>query len=215
MIVDDGSGEQWRYAIHPLERGIATFCDKPIAMTTRDAKHVAALARRTGAKLMSGSSLRFVPEILGLRDELPSLGDVHLVTVACHNELMYYGVHALSMAYALFGPGAISCINVGHPDLNILRVRFGSERDVVVLVGEQSRMSPGYQINVFGQSGWRTVTPDLTHAYSNLVQAFIDYLVSGIEPFSVDEEVEIVAVLEAGRRSLAEGREVLLTEFLT
>ncbi len=31
IIVDDGSGEQSKYAIDPLKKGIPTFCDKPLA----------------------------------------------------------------------------------------------------------------------------------------------------------------------------------------
>ena len=33
LIVDDGSGEQWKYALAPLRKGVPTFCDKPLAMT--------------------------------------------------------------------------------------------------------------------------------------------------------------------------------------
>lgn len=212
LIVDDGSGAQSNYAIHPLKKGVPTFCDKPLAMTAKQAQSIAKLARSTKTKFMSCSSLRFVPDILALRAELPKLGNVHLASVACGNELVYYGIHALSMAYAVLGPGAVSAVNVGQPGLNEVRVRFANHRDVLVLVGEKEWMRAGYQINLYARNGWRSVTPDLKNLYSYLLEAFLDYVKTGKESVPVEEEVELIATLEAGKRSLQEHREVTIAE---
>jgi predicted dehydrogenase len=212
ILIDDGTGEQWRFAETPLKRGVPVFCDKPLAMTAKQARQIAALARKTGTKFMSASSLRFVPDILKLKEELPAIGNVHLATVACANELVYYGIHALSMAYAVLGPGAVSCRNVGQPGLNVVRVRFADHRDVVMMVGEREWMRAGYQINLYGQKGWRTVTPDLKNLYSYLLETFLDYVKTGKESVPIEEEVELIAALEAGKRSLLENREVTVLE---
>jgi predicted dehydrogenase len=214
LIVDDGSGAQWKYALHPLRKGVPVFCDKPLAMTAKEAQSMAKLARSTRTKFMSCSSLRFVPDIVALRAELPKLGNVHLATVACGNELVYYGIHALSMAYAVLGRGAVSCLNVGQPGLNEVRIRFADHRDVLLLVGEKEWMRAGYQINLYGQNGWRSVTPDLKNLYSYLLEAFLDYVKTGNESVPIEEEVELMAALEAGKRSLTERREVALAELL-
>lgn len=214
LLIDDGSGAQWKYAVHALKKGVPTFCDKPLAMTAKEAQEIAKLARSTKTKFMSGSALRFVPDIVKLRDELPQLGGVHLATVACGNELIYYGIHALSMAYAVLGKGAVSCHNVGQPGLNIVRVRFADHRDVVLMVGDKEWMSAGYQITLFGKKGWRAVTPNLANLYSYLLDAFLAYLQTGNEPYPIEEEVELIAALEAGKRSLKEGRQVTVAEVL-
>jgi len=214
VIVDDGSGEQSRYAIHPLKRGIPTFCDKPLAMTARRAREIADLVRQTGTPFMSASSLRFVPDIVALRNEISALGDIHLCTAACGNELVYYGIHALSMYYGVFGGGAVSCLNVGQPDRNIVRVRFDNGRDLVLLVAEAPYMRAGYQISVFGTKGWRTVNPNLADLYCYLQEQFIQMVRTGTPPVPVEEEVEVIAVLEAGKRSLLEGREVAIKDVL-
>lgn len=215
LIVDDGSGAQWKYAEHPLKKGVPVFCDKPLAMTAKEAQRIAKIARTHKTKFMSCSSLRFVPDIVKLRAELPQIGQVHLASVACGNELVYYGIHALSMAYAVLGPGAVSAMNVGQPGLNIARIRFADHRDVVVLVGEKEWMSAGYQINLYGQKGWRSVKPDLANLYSHLLEAFLDYLKTGKESVPIEEEVELIAALEAGKRSLKLGREVTLAEVMS
>jgi predicted dehydrogenase len=214
LIIDDGSGDQVRYAEHPLRKGVPTFCDKPLAMTARRAQSVAKLVRETGTRFMSASALRFVPDITKLREELPQLGAVHLASAACGNELVYYGIHALSMIYAVLGGGAVSALNVGQPGSNIVRLRFADHRDVVLIVGEKEWMRAGYQINLYGQKGWRSVQPDLKNLYSYLLEAFLDLVQTGRESVPVEEELEVIAALEAGAESLRLGREVTLAEVL-
>jgi len=214
-IVDDGSGEQYKYGIPAMEKGLPTYIDKPLAMTGKEAKAVVDVAKRTGAPLMSASSLRFVPDIINLAEEVKQLGDIHLATTICGNELVYYGIHALETAYAVLGPGAVSCLNVGQPGRNIVRVRFDSGRDLVLMVGERDYMQAGYQINVYGKGGWRSVQPDLTDLYLYLLEQFIGMINDGRKwVVPLDEMVEVIAVLEAGKRSLAEDREVMVAEVL-
>ncbi|MBG87488.1 MAG: hypothetical protein CMO80_11390 [Verrucomicrobiales bacterium] len=214
IIIDDGSGAQSKYAAYPLKKGIPTFCDKPLAMTAKKAKAIADISKQTGTPFMSASSLRFVPDIIKLRDELSKIGPVHLSQVICGNELVYYGIHALSMAYAVQGRGAISAVNVGQPGLNIVRIRFEDHRDVVLMVGERDWMRGGYQISVFGKKGWQTVKPNLQDLYWYLLKAFLDYVKTGKASVPIDEEVELIAALEAGKRSLTEQREVTIAEVL-
>jgi len=214
LIIDDGSGAQWKYAEHPLRKNVPVFCDKPLAMTAREAQAIAKLARDTKTPFMSCSSLRFVPDIVKLRAELPQLGAVHLASAACGNELVYYGIHALSMIYAVLGRGAVSAMNVGQPGANLARIRFADHRDVMLIVAEKEWMRAGYQINLYGEKGWRSVTPDLKDLYSYLLEAFLDLIETGHERVPIEEEVELIAALEAADRSLKLGREVQLSEVL-
>ena len=214
LIIDDGSGAQWKHAEHPLRKGVPTFCDKPLAMTAREASAVAKLVRETKTRFMSASSLRFVPDIVKLRNELPQLGPVHLASAVCGNELVYYGIHALSMIYAVLGKGAVSAINVGQAGSNIARLRFDNNRDVVLMVADKEKMRGGYQLNLYGEKGWRSVTPDLKDLYAYLLEAFLDLVITGKESVPVEEEVEVIAALEAAKRSLQLGREVTLSEVM-
>jgi predicted dehydrogenase len=214
FIADDGSGEQWKYALHPLRKGVPTYCDKPLAMTAKQAQAVADVARATGTPLMSASALRFVPDVLALAKEAPALGNVHLATTVCGNELVYYGIHALEMAYAVLGRGAVSCLNVGQAGRNIVRVRFANGHDLLLLVAEKEWMRAGYQLNLYGSNGWRSLTPNLADLYWYLFDRFISLVRTKTESVPIEEEVEVIAVLEAGKRSLAEQREVTVAEVL-
>ncbi len=216
VIVDDGSGEQCKYAVHPLRNGVPTYCDKPLAMTAKRAQEIADIVRETGTPFMSASSLRFVPDIVALKQRLPELGDINLATAICGNELVYYGIHALSMYYGVFGGDSApaSCLNVGRPDLSIVRVRFENGRDLVLMVGESAYIRAGYQINLYGTNGWESLMPKLDDLYYYLLERFIHQLKTGEEAVPVEQEVEVIAVLEAGKRSLQEGREVAVAEVL-
>lgn len=214
LLVDDGTGEQWRYARTPLQKGVPTFCDKPLAMTAKQAKEIADLSRKTGTPFMSASSLRFVPDIVALAKEAPALGDIHMATVTGSNELVYYGIHGLEMAYAVLGRGAVSCVNVGQPGRNVVRVRFANGRDLMLLVAERQWMRTVYQISLYGTKGSRSVIPDLTDLYWYLLNAFCEMVRTGKEIVPIEEEVEVIAVLDAARRSLIEKREITLAEVL-
>ena len=215
IIVDDGSATQADYAITPLRKGLPVFCDKPLALTGKRAKEIIDVAKETGTPFMSASSLRYVPGTLKLAEEAKSLGDIHLATAFCGNDLIYYGIHALELAYAVLGSGAVSCMNVGQPGRNIVRVRMECGRDIVLLVGMPEYMSAGFRLTLYTKSGRHTIEPDLTDLYVYLMQAFIDMVNSGAK-FAVplDEMVEVIATLEAGQRSLELGREVTVAEVL-
>ena len=139
---------------------------------------------------------------------------MHLASAVCGNELVYYGIHALSMIYAVLGKGAVSAINVGKPGANIARLRFGDQRDVMLIVADKEKMRGGYQINLYGEKGWRSVTPDLKDLYAYLLEAFLDLVITGKESVPFEEEVEVIAALEAAKRSLELGREVTLNEVI-
>jgi predicted dehydrogenase len=214
IIPDDGSGCQYRYAVAALEKGLPTFCDKPLAMTAKEAQRIAQVAKDHGAPFMSASSLRFVPDIVALREEVRSgaLGEVNLASVAGGGDPIWYGIHALSMAYGVLEPGAVSCLNVGVADRNVVRVRYADGRDVMLIVGQPPQMCGGYQINLYGTKAWKSVTPSLADLYVYLMQRFLALVRDGEVSVPIDEEVEVIAVLEAGQKSLLTGREVTIAE---
>jgi predicted dehydrogenase len=219
IVVDDGSRRQWQWALPALEAGLPTFIDKPLAMNAAEARHVVELAERHGARLMSASSLRYVPDMQALKAEAPALGNVSLATSICGNELVYYGIHALEMAYEILGDRmrgqAQSVLNVGREGRNVCRVRYASGLDLLLMVAEGEYMQAGYQISVFGQRGWRTLQPRLDDLYVYLMEQFMAVVGGAPSPVSGAEMVEVIAVLEAGAKSLVSGAEVLVSEHIS
>ncbi len=214
LIVDDGSGEQWKYAEAALRAGVPTFCDKPLAMNAKDAAKIASIAKETGTKFMSASSLRFIPDVLQMKEDMQKLGKIRLCTVTGPGDLIYYGIHALSMAYALLGPGVISAHNVGRENGNIVRLRHQSDLDILLIVGAREYMNAGFSIQLHGEKGSLRVEPSLKDLYTYLLENFLDLVLHDKVTVPIDEEVEVIAALEAGRVSLDTGKEVLLKEVM-
>jgi predicted dehydrogenase len=212
LLIDDGSGAQWKYAEAALRKGIPTFCDKPLAMTAKEAAAIAKVAKETGTKFMSASSLRFVPDIVKLREDAKGIGPIRLCTVTGPGDLVYYGIHALSMAYAVLGAGVVSAHNTGREGAHIVRLRREDECDIVLMVGAREKMRAGFSIQLFGEKGTLRVEPDLKDLYAYLLDAFLDLVLRDHVSVPVAEEVELIAALEAGQKSLELGREVKLGE---
>lgn len=212
LLIDDGSGAQWKYAEAALRKGIPTFCDKPLAMTAKEAAGIAAIAKETGTKFMSASSLRFVPDIVKLREDAKEIGPIRLCTVTGPGDLVYYGIHALSMAYAVLGPGVVSAHNTGREGAHIVRLRRKDECDIVLMVGAREKMRAGFSIQLFGEKGNLRVEPDLKDLYAYLLEAFLDLALRDKVSVPLEEEVELIAALEAGQRSLELKREVEISE---
>ncbi|NLT71261.1 MAG: Gfo/Idh/MocA family oxidoreductase [Verrucomicrobiaceae bacterium] len=214
LLIDDGSGAQWKYAEAALRQGVPTFCDKPLAMTAKEAAAIAKVAKETGTKFMSASSLRFVPDIVKLREDAAVIGPIRLCTVTGPGDLIYYGIHALSMAYAVLGPGVVSAHNTGREGAHIVRLRHEKDLDIVLMVGARERMRAGFSIQLFGEKGNLRVEPNLKDLYAYLLEAFLDLVLRDKVSVPMEEEVELIAALEAGQQSLALGREVKLSEMM-
>jgi predicted dehydrogenase len=94
----------------------------------------------------------------------------------------------------------------------MVRLRYENDLETLLLITQREQFPMGYQLQLYGQAGSLQVVPDLNDLYVYLLQAFIDYLATGQEPFPIAQEVELIAALEAGEQSLKLGREVRLSE---
>ncbi|MBP2418810.1 Gfo/Idh/MocA family protein [Microlunatus capsulatus] len=56
------------HALRTLERGVPTFVEKPLAITTDGADRILEQARRTGTRLYVGHNMRHMPVVRALRD---------------------------------------------------------------------------------------------------------------------------------------------------
>lgn len=56
------TSEHARYALKSLKAGKPTICEKPMARTTKQARDMAAMSKKTGAPLFVGHCIRFWPE---------------------------------------------------------------------------------------------------------------------------------------------------------
>lgn len=142
-----------------LRRGVAVFCEKPLANDFATATRLADLAEAAAVPATVGYSFRYSPAVQALRRDLESgeLGDVWLVEVAEHNAqfhpllgrpmnwkgdpayaaagaLFEYGSHVLDLCLWLLGP-------VTAVSTDLIRVRPGARLDDIATL--QLRFASG------------------------------------------------------------------------
>ncbi len=151
----DGSDHLER-AEPSLRRGLPTFVDKPLALTTKDARTMVRLARRHKAPLFCSSILGYVPEVDmmraglralsaaptygtgGTRFDEADLGRVRFgVVKGCWGWTSPSGqegvIHGLTLAQAVFGTGIEWVQSMGSVPNEYMVLHYSDQLEVVVL----------------------------------------------------------------------------------
>jgi len=205
IVADSGEYDKWKLAVPALEKGLPVFIDKPLAETGDEARHVVDLAAKHGAPLMSCSGFRWCDGAEAARKALPGLGEVRLLCgVSGQGQYHIYAIHPTEMACGLLGPGAVSVINVGTEDRDILRIRRSDGAQIVLNMFWGQVMRGGQQYTICGTTGWHQIT-ELGPPYPNMLGAFIEMCHTRVQPISNEEMVEVIRVVEAGKLSRERG----------
>ena len=114
MVVLRHGAQHCKAALPFLQRGIATWVDKPFAIDLNEARCMVDTAKASGAILAGGSTCKYAPDVLALRDEFHRLGGMDRVISAHLNfpgeldspygGLYFYGGHAAEILTTVFGP---------------------------------------------------------------------------------------------------------------
>jgi predicted dehydrogenase len=111
-------------AIAALERGIAVFCQKPLARTAEETERVVRAARASGRLLGVDLSYRFTRGMLAIRDLVRSgeLGDVYAIDLVFHNA--YGPDKAWFFDPVLSGGGCVIDLGIHLVDLALWTLGF-------------------------------------------------------------------------------------------
>lgn len=191
-----------------LTLGLPVYIDKPLACDLAEARTIKALADQYGARCYSASSLRFAREVEEAINN-KSIGEIVAIEAygpgnlsAVMDGLFYYGVHAIEMVDALWGPG-----------VNRVRTTFMRDRDLVDLAYHDGRFAHlrmerqgGYEFGatLHGTKGVHSFCVNFDGVYDRLVAGMVGFFEGGQAPTSLDSLIENVAVMAAGNRSAAE-----------
>jgi myo-inositol 2-dehydrogenase/D-chiro-inositol 1-dehydrogenase len=127
-----------------LEAGLPVLCEKPCCLEPADTRALAALARRRGVHLQVGYWRRFVPELVGLRDDIGAghLGDLSMITCQQWDE------HPPTAAFHAANGGI--AVDMGVHEFDQLRWLTGQE--IVGIVGMRGGTSAAPDQAVLGQA---------------------------------------------------------------
>jgi len=205
IAADSGEYDKWQLVVPALEAGLPTFIDKPMADNADVAQQIVDIAAANNAPLMSCSSFRWCDAAWEMREKLADLGKVELLCgMSGQGKFHVYAIHPTEFAYGILGPGTTSVINVGAEDRDIVHLTREDGAQVVLNMFWSGVMGGGQMFTVGGSNGWHTVNK-LGALYHPMMEAFLSMVGSGEMPISGDEMVEVIAVIDAARRSREQG----------
>jgi predicted dehydrogenase len=192
--------------------GLPVFVDKPLAANLADAREMLRLAAEHKTNAWSSSSLRFVRRLVAARQQMgapPTFCNVFgaLGKAAAGSDIVWYGCHVTEMLVTAMDCGAQTVMAVEDPAGVVAVVSYANGRRAVAEYSRGSwkyggRIQTGNEVLYFDNTG------DVL--YYNLLLEIKQWLETGKVPVSLEESLEVQAIMEAVEQSLARKQAVAL-----
>ncbi|WP_133717400.1 Gfo/Idh/MocA family protein [Methylocaldum gracile] len=131
IVIATPSAAHARQAMAALERGLAVFCQKPLARTRQETRSIVDAARRADRLLGVDLSYRYVRGMAEIRDAIRrgDLGEIYAVDLTFHNA--YGPDKPWFYDLALAGGGCVMDLGVHLVDLALWMLDFPDVTEVV------------------------------------------------------------------------------------
>ena len=214
IVVRDGS-RHLELALPFIERGLPVFIDKPIACSVADARAILDAAKRSGARVMSASALRWQPDTEALEGRIAERGSPISITAtgtfypdSPYGGSFYYGIHAAELAVQLAG-SQIEDISVGRASADgvIVHCRVGVTDVTMRLLPPAAPDQVTFGIEIIFDSGGIAGSIRLGDDYmAPVVDRFLTMAHKSWMPLSEAEQLAPIMLLEAGEAALRASR---------
>ena len=204
IIATDIGAEHVERARPFVEAGLPVFVDKPMVDNAADLATFVGWVRE-GRPVLSSSCMRYAKEFMPYRLSTHELGALRFVSITTPKTWERYGIHALEGIYPILGPGFISARNTGSSDRNIVHFKHQGGADVTAAAIADMYGSFGV-LSLCGTLGHAEAAfGDSFYAFKTQLEAFVQYLQTGIRPFPFAETVELMKMVIAGIKSRENG----------
>ena len=200
-----------------LRAGIPVWIDKPLTLDPADVEMLTDEAVRCGALLTGGSTCRYAPEVLSLKEarEDGKIGAVRSAYLnfpgdaeSRYGGLFFYGPHTAEMVLAIFGesPRTVRCMKAGAELAGIVSYDgFSVMLDFTKSLGVYSCVMHGEMKTLYREI-------DISTVYRQGFERFAAMLRTGKAPLTAGQLAMPIRMLAALERSrLAGGTEVLIS----
>jgi predicted dehydrogenase len=193
---------------------VPTYIDKPLANNLAEAKEIVALAEANGTPLTCASGLRYVPEVANFHARAAEIGRIRSGMVTGPGELFYYGIHAAELLHALFGAGIAWVSNAGDDEKDLGTVGYADGRTIILQIVRFG--GHGWEFCYYSDRVWDRVPVIISgwSFYRGVVEQAVQLVATGRGGPSHDEMIEVIAILEAMRRSAATGERIDLPRLI-
>jgi len=220
-------GDHVQLAGPGLKRGIPTFVDKPFADTVAHCRELQAMAKASGAPLLSLSILQTEPSVTLFKNRMPEVGTLNFATLAGYGTHPAGLVHTFSTIHHLYGPGIHQVQVMKAQGHTAYHVSYGP------LAGKEGRPIHGVMVNcdvgnrpftALGMSAFGTkedihamTMGDYAYPYGTaIIIRKIAQMVRErtVEAALIDNMVEAIAAIEAFKASAETGKAARVADFL-
>jgi predicted dehydrogenase len=223
MCITSRKGSRhYQYAIPFVERGMPVFVDKPFTADTAEAEGLIAAAKKSGAKLFGGSSVKYAGDAVILkhivrrliaRGELITAGLNFAADPASeHDGFFFYAPHLTETALEIFGTEVKSLITTEKSGSRISLWRY-PQFDITLNFTRGTHESSALLFTAKGNI-YREIDDghhvDSSLAYRKQIEYFIHMLRTGEMPASYEDLVLPVKLISAIEESVKTGKEVFL-----
>jgi predicted dehydrogenase len=199
------------HALPFLEAGLPVFVDKPLAISLEDCGNLIRTANATGAFLTSFSSLRTAASTDAIANQAAGIGEIRAAQFAgpCDFESIYggpyfYATHTVEIALRLVGEEVrtVSATRTGKSATAVLTWENGAHAALTYL-GDAKYV---FHATLFGTEGMTSGEVLSNHdGYRAAIGIILDGMASGNRPFSDEQMVRPVAIVNAMEQSIASG----------
>ena len=200
-----------------LEKGVATFIDKPLSYTTADARTLIRLAEQHTAPMASMSILQALPHAARFARRLDEVGEVQFGSVQGGGTAMAGHIHAVCLAHALFGNGVESVRAMGETSLHTVHLNYGTRSDrpsrgVTLNCDVGGVWHSAFHASAYGPNGAIHSPPmsdwDYPFGAAAILRTIREMVETRISPVANAHMLEAVATCEAAREAQETGRAV-------
>lgn len=194
--------------------GVPVFIDKPLAVSSADARAIATLATQRNVRVLSSSALRFAEPLRAALVTSPGTnGPITGADLFGPMQLQekspgffFYGIHTVEMLYAAFGPGCREVKAYRSGDFDVIVATWRDGRVGTVRGNRMGNTSFGGMIHRARRSVPFDVSAAAKPFYASLLDEVIRFFHGAPAPVPLAESVEIIRFIEAANESLAAGR---------
>lgn len=218
VLIGDCNGDgadHLKLATPGLQKGVATFIDKPLANDVKDVKAIMALSKKHHAPVFSASILRHIPGAAQFRSRFAEIGGADSGFIrggGCH---IAGQVHTVSLAQAAFGSGITEVTASGPGDMGVMHLSWGNRpdrpRDGVVLHHKVSKSHHcSIYVSAYGPNGGILAFNNINDWHfpfgaANILKLVKEMVLTRKVDDSMNDMIEAIAVVNAGRESLRDG----------
>lgn len=200
-----------------LQKGVATFIDKPLALTTADARALVELAQKHQAPMTSISILRTLPAAALFAQRLDEVGELQFGSVQGGGIAMAGHIHAASLALTLFGDGVERVQAMGETPLQTVHLSYGERTDrprrgVTLNCDVGTPWHCAFHASAYGPKGAIHSAPlsdwDFPFGAAAILRIVKQMVETRKSPAIIAAMLEGIAICEAAREAQETGRAV-------